>query len=90
MSYCFILPSAWDGFFYMLLFGVGTWPVMIGLTWLMGVGFRRIQINYQRITTVVFIFIGIWLVGRVFLQHSVESHNHLFGKVNTEEVICPE
>jgi sulfite exporter TauE/SafE len=89
MSYCFILPSAWDGFFYMLLFGVGTWPVMIGLTWLMGVGFRRIQINYQRITTVVFIFIGIWLVARVFLGHSMEPHNHLFGKVNSEEVICP-
>lgn len=90
MSYCFILPSAWNGFYYMLLFGVGTWPVMIGLTWLMGRGFRRIQINYQRITTFVFIFIGIWLVARVFISHSMESHNHVFGKVNSEEVICPE
>ncbi|MBL7876486.1 MAG: sulfite exporter TauE/SafE family protein [Cyclobacteriaceae bacterium] len=89
MSYCFILPSAWDGFFYMLLFGVGTWPVMIGVTWLMGIGFRRIQVNYQRITTVLFLFIGIWLIARVFVDHSSMSHNHVSEKGNVEEVICP-
>ena len=36
MTYCFILPSSLAGFQFMLLFGLGTWPVMIGFTWLLG------------------------------------------------------
>jgi len=89
MTYCFILPAAQDGFTYMLLFGFGTWPVMIGITWLMGLGFKCITINYQKITTVVFIAIGIWMMARVFVTHSAESHSLLFGNASTEEVICP-
>jgi len=89
MTYCFILPAATDGFLFMLLFGVGTWPVMIGVTWLMGLGFKRLTLNYQKITTIVFIAIGAWLVARVFITHSSESHSHLFGKIPTEEVVCP-
>jgi sulfite exporter TauE/SafE len=88
MTYCFILPTALNGFAYMVLFGIGTWPVMIGITWLMGLGFKRITINYQKITTVVFIAIGLWMVARSFLSSS-DSHTHLFGKASTEEVICP-
>jgi len=89
MTYCFILPDASDGFIYMLLFGLGTWPVMIGITWLMGLGFKRITINYQKITTVVFIAIGIWMMARVFVTHSSESHSLLYGKSPSGEVICP-
>lgn len=87
MTYCFILPKAVDGFFYMLLFGVGTWPVMIGITWLMGLGFKRITVNYQKITTIVFIAIGIWMVARSFT--SPETHAHLSGNASKEEVLCP-
>ncbi len=88
MTYCFILPTALDGFRYMLLFGVGTWPVMIGITWLMGLGFKQITLNYQKITTIVFITIGLWMVARSFLTSS-DSHAHLSGKSSTEEVLCP-
>jgi len=89
MTYCFILPAAREGFVYMLFFGLGTWPVMIGITWLMGLGFRRITINYQKITTVVFIAIGIWMMARVFITHSSASHSELFGNASTQEVVCP-
>jgi sulfite exporter TauE/SafE len=89
MTYCFIMPSMMEGFWFMILFGAGTWPVMIGFTWLLSIGFGKIKVNYQRITTVVFIMIGAWLVARVMINQSMDSHLHLFGKTTTEEVICP-
>lgn len=89
MTYCFIMPSMKEGFWFMLLFGAGTWPVMIGFTWLLGIGFGKIKVNYQRITTVVFITIGVWLLARVFINQSMDNHLHLFGNTTTEEVICP-
>jgi uncharacterized protein len=89
MTYCFIMPSMMEGFWFMILFGVGTWPVMIGFTWLLSIGFGKIKVNYQRITTVVFIMIGVWLVARVMINHPMDNHLHLFGKTITEEVICP-
>lgn len=89
MTYCFIMPSMTEGFWFMILFGLGTWPVMIGFTWLLGIGFGKIKVNYQRITTVVFIMIGVWLLARVTINQSMDNHLHLFGKTTTEEVICP-
>lgn len=89
MTYCFIMPSMVEGFWFMILFGVGTWPVMIGFTWLLSLGFGKIKVNYQRITTVVFILLGAWLLARVMINQSMDSHQHLFGKTATEEVICP-
>jgi uncharacterized protein len=89
MTYCFIMPSMMEGFWFMILFGAGTWPVMIGFTWLLSIGFGKIKVNYQRITTVVFIMIGVWLVARVMINHPMDNHLHLFGKTITEEVICP-
>ena len=89
LTYCFIMPSSSEGFLYMILFGAGTWPVMIGFTWLLSIGFGKIKVNYQRITTVVFIMIGVWLVARVMINQSMDNHLHLFGKTTTEEVICP-
>lgn len=89
MTYCFIMPAAMDGFWFMIMFGAGTWPVMIGFTWLLGIGFGKIKLNYQRITTVLFIMIGAWLLARVMINQSMDSHQHLFGHSTTEEVICP-
>jgi uncharacterized protein len=89
MTYCFIMPSMMEGFWFMLLFGAGTWPVMIGFTWLLGIGFGKIKVNYQRITTIVFITIGVWLLARVMINQPMDNHLHLFGNTTTEEVICP-
>jgi len=89
LTYCFIMPAPSEGFWFMILFGVGTWPVMIGFTWLLSIGFGKIKVNYQRITTIVFIMIGAWLLARVMINHPMDNHLHLFGKTTTEEVICP-
>ncbi len=89
MTYCFIMPTLTDGFWFMILFGVGTWPVMIGFTWLLGIGFGKLKLNYQRITSVVFIAIGVWLLVRVMISHPMDNHGHLFGQTISEEVVCP-
>jgi sulfite exporter TauE/SafE len=89
MTYCFIMPTLTDGFWFMVLFGAGTWPVMIGFTWLLGIGFGKLKLNYQRITSIIFITIGIWLLARVMINQQMDNHMHLFGKTSTEEVICP-
>jgi len=88
MTYCFIMPSMMEGFWFMILFGAGTWPVMIGFTWLLGIGFGKLKLNYQKITTVVFITIGVLLLTRVLIN-PLDNHQHLFGKATSEEVICP-
>jgi sulfite exporter TauE/SafE len=89
MTYCFIMPGITDGFWFMIMFGIGTWPVMIGFTWLLNIGLWKIKINYQRITTVVFIVVGLLLLARVMLNHPMGNHMNLFGQSTTEEVICP-
>ncbi len=89
MTYCFIMPSMFEGFWFMILFGAGTWPVMIGFTWLLGLGFGKLKLNYQRITSIIFITIGVWLLARVMINQRMDNHMHLFGKTSTEEVICP-
>jgi uncharacterized protein len=88
MTYCFIMPNAQEGFGFMILFGLGTWPVMIGFTWVLGVGFAKVKLNYQKITMVVFILIGAWLLTRAVTTHQMDAHQHLFGQTHTEEVLC--
>lgn len=88
LTYCFILPTAMDGFIFMLMFGLGTWPVMIGLSWLLGLGFTRLTQHYQRIAMFAFVAVGIWLMVRVYVQHPM-THEITRGKTVSEEVICP-
>lgn len=87
LTYCFILPAATDGFIFMLLFGIGTWPVMVGFSWLMGLGFKSLTRYYHRMAMLSFILVGVWLMARVFVHHPAAQHNAL-GKTLTGEVIC--
>lgn len=88
MTYCFIMPNATEGFGFMILFGLGTWPMMIAFTWLLGVGVAKIKFNYSKVTTIVFILIGAWLLARAVVTHPMDSHEHLFGSIHADTVIC--
>jgi sulfite exporter TauE/SafE len=89
ITYCFIMPSASEGFLFMFIFGLGTWPVMIGFTWILNLGYGKLKLNYQKISSFVFIVIGIWLFARVWINHPMDNHLHLFGESAAEEVLCP-
>lgn len=85
LSACLILPNMQEGFMFMLFFGLGTWPVMIGMTWILNIGFIKRALNLTRLSRVALIFVGCLLVGRVWMTHQHESAPLAGG---TSEVVC--
>jgi sulfite exporter TauE/SafE len=67
MSACLILPSAIDGFFFMLLFGVGTWPVMISSVKLLS--HLKNSFSLTKLSKVALIVVGCTLLLRVWFVH---------------------
>src|SRR5205085_12174579 len=47
MGYCITLAGPWEGFFAMVLFGVGTFPAMIGFASITKVLVSKLRINYS-------------------------------------------
>lgn len=66
LSACLILPQAMDGFLFMLFFGLGTWPVMIGLTKLLSIAKWKGNFPLTRFSKIAMIFIGCVLLLRVW------------------------
>lgn len=75
-TYCITLEGPLDGFNFMLLFGAGTLPVMLGFTSLLFVLVKKFQINAQRLSTGLLMLSGIFLIARVFLMAGWEAHAH--------------
>ena len=67
LTYCITLPSSSEGFTFMLIFGLGTLPVMLGLTSLLPQLFKKLKLNIQYATTSMLIISGIVLIARVFI-----------------------
>jgi sulfite exporter TauE/SafE len=84
LSTCLILPSAGDGFLFMLFFGIGTWPVMIGAIKLIGLAQSRINFSLARLSKIALVFIGCTLLIRVWWIH---PHTIMLVKA-PQEVIC--
>jgi uncharacterized protein len=83
VAYCFVMPSAMDGFWFMLFFGIGTWPVMIGLTWAIGLSTITKRFRYQNATAVIFFLVGTLLIGRGFLPDHL-GHSSPLGIARQE------
>lgn len=69
LSWCTTLRGPVDGFNFMLLFGAGTLPVMLGFTSALPALLRRLNWNIQRLTTSMLILSGCVLIARVFIVH---------------------
>jgi uncharacterized protein len=69
LSLCLILPSALDGLLYMLFFGLGTWPVMVGVTKLIDVVILKNQFSIPRLLKITTILIGCTLLLRAIWIH---------------------
>lgn len=76
LTYCITLAGPWDGFVFMLLFGVGTLPVMLGFTSVFNWLIVKFRVTSQRLTTSLLIVSGILLIARVFIVHVPESGPH--------------
>jgi uncharacterized protein len=83
LSYCVILPKSYQGFFFMLFFGLGTMPVMLGFTTLMLGAIKIPTIRFQKLTQVFLIMVGLLLVYRSLSSNG----NHQMSKVESA-VIC--
>jgi len=70
LTWCLTLQGPLDGFNFMILFGAGTLPVMLGLTSLFPFAAKKLRVNVPQLTTSMLIFSGIALIARVFLIHS--------------------
>ncbi len=66
LSACLILPQASDGFLFMIYFGMGTWPVMIGLSKLLSVIKWKKNFSLSRLSKIAMVFIGCLLIVRAW------------------------
>jgi len=64
LAYCITLPAISQGFLFMIVFGSGTLPVMLGLTSVLQALINRFKINFSRVTTVMMIVLGTLLIAR--------------------------
>jgi sulfite exporter TauE/SafE len=86
LTYCLSLKGPLDGFNFMLLFGVGTLPVMLGLTGFFTILIRKFQINVTTITTTMMFISGCLLIVRVFIFH--DTHDHTLHHHIIDVVLC--
>ncbi len=84
LSYTLTLRTAYDGFFFMLIFGMGTWPVMLGLPFVMQFAGKYLRLSYAKVTTIMMIAMGALLIGR-----SLMTHQHIQEPMTiTDPVMC--
>lgn len=78
VAYTLTLSSAIDGFLFMIFFGLGTFPVMIGLPYVAQFIAKYVRISFSKLTTIMMISMGVLLIGRIFLVHQ--------HPLNTEQI----
>lgn len=88
LTYCLTLGSVSYSFYFMLLFGIGTLPVMLGLTTIFQYLVKRFNLSFRKVTTSMLFFSGCLLIARVFIVHDHESHHIPTQDTATEITIC--
>jgi sulfite exporter TauE/SafE len=83
LSACLILPSAKDGLLFMLLFGLGTWPVMIGSVKLLSA--LKNNFSLALLSKIALVFVGCTLLLRVWWVH---PHTTMLVKAPPEVNVC--
>jgi uncharacterized protein len=86
LSFCLTLSTPLQGFAYMFAFGVGTLPVMLGLTSVFGFITNRLHWNIKVVTTGLMLISGLLLIARIFLIHLPEGHQQHSNFIDI--VIC--
>jgi hypothetical protein len=81
MAYCFVLTPL-EGFSFMILFGLGTWPVMIG--WESFAQFIARHISFHKIKIAMLLIAGLTLLGRGLTMKLDKGHL----SINTVETVC--
>ena len=85
LTSCLILPDAWDGFYFMVIFGAGTLPVMLGFLSLVQFLIARFKISFQRVNTIMLIAAGGLLIARVAFM---KDHSTVISKTTNAIEVC--
>lgn len=86
LTYCLTLQSPWEGLGFMILFGAGTLPVMLGFTSIIPKLMNRFNFNLKHMTSGMMILAGIILIARVFIVHL--PHKTSFQEGVIDIVLC--
>ncbi|MCA4899219.1 MAG: sulfite exporter TauE/SafE family protein [Bacteroidota bacterium] len=73
IGYCFVMPSLQDGMLFMLVFGLGTWPVMLGFTQFIQLILNKINVRLNKVVVGAMVLSGLLLIGRGILLHNHQS-----------------
>lgn len=75
LTYCLTITNPAEGFAYMLVFGLGTLPVMLGVTTVLQTLMLKFNFSFKRLTTVSMIMLGVLLISRSLpAHHASEEH----------------
>lgn len=86
LTYCLTLTVPAQGFIFMIAFGVGTLPVMMGLTGIFAWLLNRFNLNVKGVTTSMLVLSGVILIARVFITHLPHAASFQEGVVDI--VLC--
>ena len=76
LTVCVGLQGPVDGFQFMMLFGFGTLPVMLGFTSMATVLLNRFHISFKTLTSATMFVTGALLIARVFFFHAHGAEMH--------------
>jgi sulfite exporter TauE/SafE len=85
LSYTIALGNPLDAFYFMLLFGVGTLPAMLGFTSLSLIFIKKYHFDVKPVFKTLVIISGFILIARVFIPH---HHNESKRTTHDEIVVC--
>ncbi len=83
IAFCFSL-SIIEGMLFMFVFGMATWPVMLGVPSLLSKFVHRLSVSFRQVTTVIMILTGMFLLIRSYV---VELH-HVPASEEKAVTIC--
>ncbi|MBS1487219.1 MAG: sulfite exporter TauE/SafE family protein [Bacteroidetes bacterium] len=86
LTYCVIMPTPAEGFLFMVLFGAGTLPALLGFTSAFRWVSERFRFHPLRMVKIFVVLSGCLLIARVFIVHL--PHTHSFHDALVEVVTC--
>jgi hypothetical protein len=82
LSACLILPGPEQGFFFMILFGLGTLPAMLGTPFVIQLFTKSFRVSPARLTLSLLFISGGLLIGRVLIAELPHSPSLQAGLVD--------
>ena len=85
LTYCLSLANAANGFFFMLIFGAGTLPAMLGFASVAQLLISRFKFSFSKLSTVMMIALGALLITRSLYVH---YHANIIVPESDNVIIC--